>query len=96
MTAPRRSIKKKLVGFVCIAQLFLLCVGGVGYFSLNRSTEVINKLIKVDYPQIILLQRIKASNHAVARFLWTIHGLYSFQAERNNQIAEAEKSFAVP
>lgn len=87
------SIKQKLVIFVFIAQFFLLGVGGVGYYSLNRSTEVINNLIHVEYPQVILLQRLKASNHAVARFLWTIHGLYSFQAERNNQIAEAKKTF---
>jgi methyl-accepting chemotaxis protein len=87
------SLKFKILSFVVAALLFLVVVGFIGYNSLTKSIEAEEKLTKVEYPKVNLVQRLKSDNHAIVRFLWSIHGLYNYAAERKNQIEESKKTF---
>lgn len=87
------SIKAKIIAFVFIALIFLIITGVVGYQSLNKSIQSVNNLTQVEYPKVLLVQKLKADNHALIRFLWTTHGLYQYAGERKNQIAEGREAF---
>jgi methyl-accepting chemotaxis protein len=87
------SIKIKILVFVFIALIFLVVTGLIGYMSLNKSIESVSNLTKIEYPKILLAQKLKADNHALIRFLWTTHGLFQYAGERKNQIDEARASF---
>lgn len=89
----RLSIKVKILTFVFIAIFFMLSVGIMGYVSLNKSIMAVNVLTKQNYPKVLLVQKLKADNHAMMRFLWTTHGLFQFTGERKNQIDEAKNMF---
>lgn len=87
------SIKLKIILFVSFALLFLVITGFVGYRSLTASVNSVKELTEVEYPKVLLVQRLKADNHALMRFLWTTHGLFQYPGERKNQISEARESF---
>lgn len=87
------SIKIKIIAFVLVALAFLVVTGIVGYTSLDRSIDSVNNLTEVEYPKILVVQKFKADNHALMRFLWTTHGLFQYAGERNNQIKEAREAF---
>lgn len=87
------SIKIKIILFVFIALVFLVVTGLIGYTALDKSIESVNNLTKVEYPKVLLVQKLKADNHALMRFLWTTHGLYQYAGERKNQMDEARASF---
>jgi methyl-accepting chemotaxis protein len=87
------SIKIKIILFVLISLIFLVLTGLIGYLSLDKSIESVQNLTKVEYPKVLLVQKLKADNHALMRFLWTTHGLYQYAGERKNQMDEARASF---
>lgn len=87
------SIKVKIIAFVLLALVSLVVTGIVGYTSLDRSIASVNKLTKVEYPKVLIVQKLKADNHALMRFLWTTHGLFQYAGERKNQIDEARLAF---
>lgn len=89
----RMSMKVKIIVFVFIAMVFLIGTGTIGYVSLNKSIDSVNELTQVEYPKLILVQKLKADNHALMRFLWTTHGLFQYAGERKNQIDEANIAF---
>ena len=76
-----------------ISLVFLLVTGLIGYNSLNKSVESVVKLTQVEYPKVLLIQKFRSENHALMRFLWTAHGLYQYQGERESQLKEAQASF---
>lgn len=87
------SIKAKIISFVLLALCFLVITGVVGYEALNKSITSINNLTKVEYPKILLFQKLKADNHALMRFMWSTHGLYQYAEERKNQLNGAKDAF---
>lgn len=87
------SIKIKIISFVLIALVFLVITGVVGYTSLDKSITSVNNLTQIEYPKVLLVQKFKADNHAMMRFLWTTHGLYQYAGERKNQIDGAKEAF---
>lgn len=87
------SIRIKILAFVFIAITFLAAVGVMGYVALEKSINSVNVLTKKEYPKVLLVQKLKADNHALMRFLWTTHGLYQYEGERKNQIDEAKNMF---
>lgn len=88
------SIKIKILLFVAVALVFLVVTGLVGYTALDNSNESVKALVNTEYPKVLLVQKIKADNHALMRFLWTTHGLFQYPGERKNQIDEAKKTYA--
>lgn len=88
------SIKIKILLFVAVALVFLVVTGLVGYKALDNSNESVKTLVDIEYPKVLLVQKIKADNHALMRFLWTTHGLFQYAGERKNQIEEAKKTYA--
>jgi methyl-accepting chemotaxis protein len=87
------SIKIRIIGFALVALVFLVITGIVGYTSLDKSIDSVANLTQVEYPKVILIQKLKADNHALMRFLWTTHGLFQYPGERKNQIEEARSAF---
>lgn len=87
------SIKIKIILFVLMALGFLVGTGIVGYKSLDKSISSIDNLTQVEYPKVLLVQKLAADNHAMMRFLWTTHGLFQYPGERKNQIAEARTMY---
>lgn len=79
--------------FVLIALIFLVVTGLIGYQALDKSIQSVNKLTQVEYPKVLLAQKLKADNHALMRFLWTTHGLFQYAGERKNQLEEARSSY---
>lgn len=79
--------------FVSIALIFLVVTGLIGYQALDKSIQSVNKLTQVEYPKVLLAQKLKADNHALMRFLWTTHGLFQYAGERKNQLEEARSSY---
>lgn len=87
------SIKIRIIGFALVALIFLVITGIVGYTSLDKSIDSVANLTQKEFPKVILIQKLKADNHALMRFLWTTHGLFQYPGERKNQIIEARAAF---
>jgi len=93
ISVKKFSIKFKILSIVIFSIVLLMMTGAVGYYSLNRSIEEVRLLTQDQYPKILVIQRLKADSHSLMRFLWSVHGLYAFPAERKNQINDADKAF---